>query len=62
MTSRQLKTEIQNTLDKIPENALQDILDYLKAIQSTTKEQVELSRNLKKLLTEDKELLQKLAQ
>jgi len=62
MTSQQLKSEIQKTLDRIPDNVLQDILSYLKDLQSKTNDQVQMSRYLKKILAEDKELLEKLAQ
>ncbi len=62
MTSQQLKSEIQKTLDRIPENVLLDILNYLKDLQSKTKDQVQMSQHLKKILAEDKELLEKLAQ
>lgn len=61
MTSQQLKSEIQKTLDRIPENVLQDILDYLKSLQSKTREQAQMTQQLKKILEEDRELLEKLA-
>lgn len=62
MTTVQLKNEIQNVLDKVPEDVLQDILYYLKAFQAKTKDQIDKSRHLKMILTEDRELLEKLAQ
>jgi len=61
MTTQQIKSEIQKTLDNIPDVVLQDILDYLKNIQGKTTNQIEMSRNLRQILTEDKELLEKLA-
>jgi hypothetical protein len=62
MTTIQLKTEIQKVLDQVPENVLPEILNYLKQIQHQSPDQVKLSNNLKKILSEDKELLEKLAQ
>ena len=62
MTNKDIKTEIQKVIDTIPESVLQDILDYLKQLQGKTSGQIELSANIKKILSEDKELLQKLAQ
>lgn len=62
MTSQQIKSEIQKVLDKVPESVLQDILDYLKELQYKTKNQVTMSRHLKKILAEDRELLEKLAE
>ena len=61
MTTKEIKSEIQRTLDNIPETVLQDILDYLKLIQGKSADKVKLSRNLRDILTEDKELLERLA-
>jgi hypothetical protein len=55
MTKQQLKTEIQKVLDNVPETVLEDI-------QSKSANQVEMSSFLRKILNEDKELLEKLAQ
>jgi len=62
MTTQEIKTEIQNMLDKIPENVLEDILNYLKEVETKTEDQISTSRNISKILNEDKELLEKLAQ
>ncbi|WP_448702241.1 hypothetical protein ACFGVR_07915 [Mucilaginibacter sp. AW1-3] len=62
MSTAEIKMEIQQVLDKVPEDKLAGILDYLKQFQSQTSEQTELSGYIKKILTEDKELLEKLAQ
>jgi len=61
MTAKEVKSEIQKVLDKVPETLLQDVLDYLKAIQSKSSDTVMLSRNLKRILEEDKALLERLA-
>ena len=62
MTHTELKDEIQKVIDHVPDNVLADVLDYLKKLQNTTPDKIDLSRNLKKILSEDKELLEKLAQ
>lgn len=62
MTKQQLKSEIQKVLDNVPETVLKDILNYLKEIEGKAADQVEMSSLLRKILTEDKELLEKLAQ
>ncbi len=62
MTSKEIKTEIHKVLDTVPENILGDVLNYLKVIQKQKSESTELSMHLRQILTEDKELLQKLAQ
>ncbi len=61
MTTIQLKTEIQKTLDQVPENVLPEVLDYLKELQKQSAENIELAKFMKQTLTEDKELLEKLA-
>jgi hypothetical protein len=62
MTHSELKYEIQKVIDHVPDNILEDVLDYLKQIQNIPADKIELSRNLKRILSEDKELLEKLAQ
>ena len=62
MTTQQIKSEIKNVLDKVPESVLNDILDFLRGYHDNTKDQIEMTRRLKKILTEDKNLLEKLAQ
>ena len=61
MTTKEIKSEIQKALENIPESVLQDILDYLKAIQNKSADKIKLGKVLRNMLTEDKELLEKLA-
>lgn len=61
MTTADLKQEINKAIDNVPESVLIDILDYLKQIQVSPTEKVDLSRHLGLILREDKELLQRLA-
>lgn len=62
MSTAEIKTEIDKVLDTLPEDALESVLDYLKSITHTTKEKLAYSKNLRKILEEDRELLEKLAQ
>ncbi len=62
MTTQEIKTEIQSMLDRIPEPVLEDILNYLKEVETKTEDQIATSRNISKILHEEKELLEKLAQ
>ncbi len=62
MTSTEIKTEIQKVLDNIPEDALQDVLVFLKNLQPNSATQLTLAHNLQQILKEDQELLHKLAQ
>ena len=61
MTTKDIKSEIQKSLDKVPERVLQDILDFLRQVENQSLEKVNLTMNLKDILTEDKELLERLA-
>lgn len=61
MTTREIKSEIQKTLDNIPENVLEDILNYLREIQGYRADKINLEKNLRAILTEDKALLERLA-
>jgi hypothetical protein len=61
MTTNQLKIEIQNVIDEIPENILEDVLTYLKGVKELSESNINLSYNLSKIIREDKELLEKLA-
>ncbi len=61
MTIKELKSEIQKSLDKVPESILTDILALLKQVEGQPDNQVKLTRNLREILTEDKSLLERLA-
>lgn len=61
MTTKDIKSEIQKSLDKVPESMLQDVLDFLKQVENQPIEKLNLARNLRDILTEDKELLERLA-
>ena len=62
MTSIEIKTEIQKVLDQVPESVLQDVLDFLKELQTKSVDDIKLVNNLRKILSEDRALLEKLAQ
>lgn len=61
MTKAQIQLEIQKVLDSVPENVLQDVLDFLKELQDQPADKVRLTNNLRQILSEDKDLLEKLA-
>jgi mRNA-degrading endonuclease RelE of RelBE toxin-antitoxin system len=61
MTAQDIKSEIQKSLDRVPESVLQNVLDYLKQVENQSEERVKLIKNLKEILSEDKELLARLA-
>lgn len=61
MTAIEIKKEINKALDQVPEKLLVDILDLIKKVQSENSNST-LTSNLKKILSEDGDLLHKLAQ
>ncbi len=61
MTAKEIKSEIQKSLDNVPESILQDILNFLRQAENQTTERLNLMKNLRDILTEDKELLERLA-
>jgi hypothetical protein len=62
MSTQELKAQIQQLLDDVPEAALQDILDYLKAVKNHDSKDYDLAHNLKTILKEDQNLLKRLAE
>ncbi|MFC0516118.1 hypothetical protein ACFFGT_17995 [Mucilaginibacter angelicae] len=62
MTAAEIKTEINKALENVPEEALADVLSYLKHLQSKMAGDIKLTTHLRQVLTEDSELLERLAQ
>ena len=61
MTVKELKSEIQKSLDNVPESVLEDILAFIKQAAGKTDAQVKMARDLRDILSEDKNLLERLA-
>lgn len=61
MTKAELKIEIQKVINNVPDNILEDVLDFLKELQEQPSNKIKLANNLRQILSEDKELLEKLA-
>ena len=59
MSKDQLKYEINKVLDQFSDSALEELLSFLKQLESS--DLISNSSNLKKILSEDKQLLEKLA-
>jgi len=62
MSTKELKERINKVLDSIPDEVLEELLKYLKSLTNKSKEDMLLSQNLKRILEEDKNLLERLAQ
>jgi len=61
MTTKEIKSEIQKSLDNVPESVLQDILDFLKRAEKQPAANLDLAKHLRDILAEDRELLERLA-
>jgi hypothetical protein len=61
MSRDELKEEISKVLADVPEDMLEDILDYLKLLVSNPKEKLSMTAKLRQIISEDEELLQKLS-
>ena len=62
MSRDELKEEIVKVLETVPEDILEDVLDYLKLLITNPKEKLSMTKKLRQIINEDEELLQKLAQ
>lgn len=62
MTAIEIKKEINKALDQVPEKLLVDILDLIREVQLDQSSNSTLTSNFKKILSEDSDLLHKLAQ
>ena len=62
MSKKEIKNEIDKVLDRFSDEALGELLTFLKELDSRKSDSITLSSSLSKILSEDKELLTKLAQ
>ena len=58
----EIKEEINQIVDTLPEDVLSELLQYLRQIEKESTSQMHLSLNLNTVLAEDDELLERLAQ
>lgn len=56
-----IKQEIVQIVNSLPDEVLGELLHYLRQVEKSSAEKMRLSLNLNTILTEDKELLEKLA-
>lgn len=62
MSREEVKTAINLLLEKTSDQALQEVLEFLKSVEDKSAESLTLASNLRTILKEDKELLERLAQ
>ncbi len=56
-----VKQEITQIVNTLPNTVLSELLHYLRQVEKVSQEKMRMSLNLKTILTEDRELLEKLA-
>lgn len=61
MSREELKEEISKVLESVPDEILENVLDYLKLLISNPKEKLSMTIKLRQIIHEDEALLQKLA-
>jgi hypothetical protein len=60
MSKEEIKYEINRILDQLPDQSLESLLSFLKELEA--KRNQDLSDNLQRILSDDHELLERLAQ
>ena len=58
----EIRQEITQIIDTLPNNVLQDVLLFVKKIEKVKVQKNKMVLNLEKILSEDAELLKKLAE
>jgi hypothetical protein len=62
MATKEIKEKINKVLDNMSDDTLEDVFKYLKSLTNKSRSNILLSQNLGRILEEDKNLLERLAQ
>ena len=62
MATKVIKDRINKVLDNMSDDILEDVFKYLKSLTNKSKSDILLSQNLGRILEEDRNLLERLAQ
>ncbi len=62
MSTKEIKDKIYKVLDNMSDDILEDVLKYLKSLTNKPRSNILLSQNLSRILEEDRNLLERLAQ
>ena len=62
MTVIEIKSEIKRTVDQLPESSLAELLDLLKDLQQYPSVDIASVYQIKQIIAENRQLLEKLAQ
>lgn len=61
MSTTELKEELHKAVENVPETSLNEALTFLKSLQLNSEEKLKRARNFKRILEEDKDVLERLA-
>jgi hypothetical protein len=61
MTTSDIKKKINKVIDEVPESYLPEILSYLNKLKKSSPNNIDSLQNYRRILKEDRTLLQKLA-
>jgi hypothetical protein len=61
MTTSDIKKKINKVIDEVPESYLPEILSYLNELKKSSPNNIDSLQNFRRILKEDRSLLQKLA-
>jgi hypothetical protein len=62
MAAKEIKQKIYKVIDNMPDEVLEDVYKYLESLKSRSRSDIIISQNLARILEEDKNLLERLAQ
>ncbi len=62
MTTLELKTAIHQAVEKVPEGALPEVLNYINSVQHTSPVKKDIRKIIDKIFEEDANLLRRLAE
>ncbi|MGN6181223.1 MAG: hypothetical protein ACTHNW_18720 [Mucilaginibacter sp.] len=62
MTTLELKTAIHQAVEKVPEDALQEIFDFINSVQQTAHDDDKVYGLINKIIEEESNVLRRLAE
>lgn len=62
MNTEQIKSEIRESIDDLPEGVLLELWEYLRQLNSAKSDEIRLATHLSRILKDDRKLLRRLAE
>jgi hypothetical protein len=61
MTVKEIRNKIQDLINDIPEESLEELYTYIQSLKDVPASKIKQTKNIAKIIEEDRELLKKLA-